>query len=298
LSIAVEMEATRVHIKVEKFFFIFVVMWSVLVVGGCGGGKQEQLRVCAGAGVVSESVGRLARQAQRMESFKANGFCEVEVFADGKRHKESFPVKLWVNPPSEMRLQGNVAFNARGIDIGSNKDEFWVAMKPKEVGNSYFWGLWSETKSYGNIIIVPQVLLECFGLVNIAEEDKCSLSNEGPFDVLSERDDDGDIIKRIYVYSCDYRVSRIEYFDRNDNVIVSMELSRYKKFSGGLWVPTRIDVSSYGSEGAVDSFRIVLKSVKAMEFSDRQRGIYFSRPEPRGFKKLFKIEDGTVVERE
>ena len=127
-------------------------------------------------------------------------------------------------------------------------------------------------------------------------QSKWSLSNKGPFDILTRRDEAGLILKRLYVCSCDYLVRKIEYFDEFGWVSVVAELDKYREVVDGFSVPTSIKVTRRGTGGRDDSAGITLKSVKAYEFSDKQVELLF-KPQPGRYKHLYELIDGTWVER-
>ena len=277
------------------FHFAGAILLSVIILTGCAPQVQRPIRICPGAESTIDSLSLLRMRTQNTVSLKANGQCLAKFYVEDKLHKENFPVKLWFNPPCQIRLQGNVAFNARGIDLGSNEREFWLAMKPKEIGNSYFWGRWSEGTGLGELKISPKILLEAFGIIGVDGQESWSLSNDGGFDILTKRNSRGMIIKKVHIYNCDYRISKIEYFGDNGQAVVVMELGEYKDVCAGVLVPKVIKIISFNGNGTEDSFRITLRSVKAVEFNKK---IFFNRPEPRGFKHIYKIIDGEMVEQQ
>ncbi|GAH93151.1 unnamed protein product, partial [marine sediment metagenome] len=85
---------------------------------------------------------------------------------------------------------------------------------------------------------------------------------EGAFDVLTQRNNQGSIIKKVYIYNCNYRVSKIEYFDEDEQTVAVTELYKYKEVSEGCFVPRAIKITTHAQEAQKDSLRIRLKSVK------------------------------------
>lgn len=205
-------------------------------------------------------------------------------------------MKLWVNPPDEIYLQGDIAFNPKGLIAGSNEQEFWLAIKPKEI-NSYWWGQWTEKTSTGKLMLSPKIVLDALGIVEIGSEEKWSLSNEGAFDVLIKRNEQAAIVKKIYIYnSRDYLIKKIEYFNANGQAAVIAELGRYKEVLKDFFVPTFIKIINRADGEKEDSVQITLGSIKSMSFSDKQRRRLFIRPQPQGFKNIYKIVDSNTVE--
>lgn len=268
-------------------------LWLVmLVLGGCAPQVREPLRVCPGKDSASEALQYLTQNPQKITPLKVNGICRLQYYdPDGKRHRENIPVIIWFNPPSQIRLQGDVAFNPKGIVVGSNEKEFWMAFKPKELGNSYYWGRW-DRQDKGNVFrFDPELLLEAFGVITFDSDENWSLSNQGPFDILTREDAKGGINKKIYVDSCSYRIRKIEYPDANGRIAFLVE-QKYNKDSS---VPELIEVSYRNDDGTEDSLKITLKHTKSMVFTERKRHLYFGRPRPRGFKNIYEIINGEIT---
>jgi len=275
--------------------FLATIVTGIIIVAGCAPKIETPTRICQGKKHLFDSIAALRLCAPAAPSLKANGQCLLQYYNQGKKHKENFPVKLWVNPPVEMYLQGDVAFNPKGIVLGSNESEFWLAIKPKEI-SSYWWGKWAEQDRFGKLPVSPKILLEALGVAAIETDEDWSLSNEGLYDVLTKRSQDGKVIKKIYIYCCDYLVRKIEYFDSDGRVGAVAELSNYRKVCEEFSVPMIIRITRSTGNSNKDSVRITLRSVKPMEFSRKQREVIFNRPEPRGFEHAFVIIDGKPIE--
>lgn len=274
-----------------------VTAWAVIVLAGCGGpGVIVPTKICPGKNSVNESLSVLRSRSQDAVSFKANGQCFAQFDVDGEPRKENFNVKLWVNPPAEIRLQGDVVFNPRGIDLGANEYEFWLAMKPKEIGNSYFWGRWSDGACLEDFAIRPEILLEVLGTARVDSEKNWLLVHEGGFDVLTKCDEQGAIVKKLHISSCDYLVKKIEYFGEDEQVVLVARLEGYKEVSKGFFVAGVIKIDGVSNDGSEETFRITLGSVKAVDFSRKQMDALFNRPEPRGFGHVYKVTGDELVE--
>jgi hypothetical protein len=227
---------------------------------------------------------------------KAAGQCRLELYSKGKAkpHKENFPIKLWFNPPFDIRLQGDIGFNARGMVAGSNSEEFWLSIKPEV--SSYWWGRWSEQKGSDEFPLQPKVFLEALGMVEVGGEENWSLSHEGAYDVLTRRNWQGVRIKKVYIYNCDYTTSRIEYFDGDGKIAAAAELSRYRDVTEGFSVPSVIEIVTRARQNKNHSVRVTLESVKGDRFTAEQQKGLFGRRKPRGFKHVFRVLEGEVVE--
>ncbi len=272
--------------------------WSILlvIVTGCVPERREPKPVLSIQESAAEALSVLRSRSQHTGPLKANGQCLWQYYSNGKRRKENFAVKLWVNPPAEVYLQGDVGFNPKGIVLGSNASEFWLLIKPEL--SRYSWGKWSEQDSSSGLMVVPKTLNEALGIVEIIDEKSWSLSKEGGFDVLVRRNDKGGIAKKMYINRRDYLVRKIEYFDVNGSVLALAELDKYKAVTEDFFVPTVIRIMMYGRDGAEDSDSITLnlKSVKSTDFSDKQRSAFFTLPPTKGYKHFYRIIDGRMIE--
>jgi hypothetical protein len=269
-----------------------------MILAGC----EAQLKrppVCPGKSSVSEALSALKLQAQNIVPFKANGQCLLEYYVEGKKHKENFPVKLWVNPPVEVYLQGDIAFNPRGLVLGSNEHEFWLSIRPEDI-SSYWWGLWSEGGYNEKLMISPQIVLEALGIAAVGSDESgekdWSLSKEKGFDFLTQSSNEGRPVKKLYISSCDYLVRRIEYFYTNNEVTVAAELEKYKEVLEGVFVPASVNITTRAGVNRGDSVKITFDSIKKAEFPEKLRNRIFTRPDPQGFKHIYKVVNGRIIE--
>jgi len=269
---------------------------AVIILSSCAPQIRKPVTVYPGRKSAAEALSILRSRSQNIPSLKANGRCRLQYYIDSKKHKENFPIKLWVNPPDEIYLQGDIAFDPKGLIAGSNENEFWLAIKPKEI-SSYWWGRWAEETFTQKLMLSPKMVLEALGIVEIGSEQNWSLSNKGAFDVLTKRNEQGTILKKIYIYnSRDYLIKKIEYFDDDGQAAVVTELDKYKETLKDLFVPTFIKIINCFDGKKEDSAQITLGSIKSINFTDKQRGRLFIRPQPKGFKHIYKIVDGNIIE--
>jgi len=264
-----------------------------LISCGCGP-KTEPPRVCPGKSDALYSLSALKSQSENAVGLKARGQCRYEFYQKEKLRKENLTVRVWMNPPDEIYVQGDASVVPKAVILGSNAEEFWLAVRPKEV-STYWWGKWSEQSSVGSVKVDPRVMLEAFGVVEAEYGQDWSLSTEGPFDVLTKRSKEGAVVKKVYVYNCDYRVWKVEYYDDEGRITVEAKLRNYREVSAGFWAPRIIRISQFSDGKKRDSIRIRLSSVEPFEFTDEARGKIFGRREPRGFKHEFRIIDGAPV---
>jgi len=255
------------------------------------------MRICPGKEFAAESLSVLKLRTENITPVKANGQCRLQYWAEEKEHKENFPVRLWFNSPDQVLLQGDVAWDPKGIVLGCNEREFWLAIRLKDI-SSYWWGQWTEQDRSDALIISPKWVLEALGIAEVGSDDNWSLSNEEFFDILTKRTAEGAIIKKIYVYSCDYTVRKIEYFDVYGEVAIVTELSRYKEITEGFFAPAVIKITRYACDDSENpvSITLTLRSIKSYEFTEKRKKGLFSRPEPKRFKHIYRIINGEVIE--
>ncbi len=276
---------------------VVVMPLSVLAIIGCAPQMQESLKICPGMATVPQSLSLLKSHSEKMTPLKANGRCRSQFFADGKKYDESFNIKLWVNPPDEIYMQGDIFFNPKGIILGSNKGQFWMLIKPEL--SRYTWGNWFEQNSPEELVINPKTLLEALGFTDLSSEDNWSLYNEGAFDVLRKQEKNG-TIKKVYVSSCDYRVRKIEYSDMSSRVVAVVEMNKYKQVAEGLFVPTVIKIFSNAADNPDDEVTVTfnLNSIRPTSFTAQQLNRLFVRPQPRGFMHVFRSINGEMIKQQ
>jgi hypothetical protein len=265
----------------------------VLFFAGCA---VQPMRHCPGKTTAAEAIEVLKSRREKAAPIRATGQCLLRYHVEGKVRKENFPAKLWVNPPYEIYLQGDVAFDATGLVFGSNADEFWFWLKPKEI-SSYWSGKWSQAGIWNGLAVSPIIVLEAFGVVDIRNGD-WTLSRDGNFDLLVLHNDRGIIIQKIYIEPCDYVVRKIERFDDSGDIYLKAEFVEYEKAAEGFLTPSQIKIVAVSEEGGEDSVEITLSSVKTTELSSQQRQRLFVRPLPRGFNHIYQLIGGKAVEQE
>jgi hypothetical protein len=281
--------------KQHNYWLLGVVTAAALIVlCGCAAPIQEPVQVQPAKKTVAESLSAL-RQLENAVPLKADGQCLLQYHDEkGKQKREHFPVKMWMNPPVEIYMQGDVAFDPKGIVLGSNKDEFWLAVRLKEI-SGYWYGRWSERDFPDRLMINPRLVLEALGTVAPEDQESWSLSKEDEFDVLTRRDG-GVATKKIYISIGDYLIRKIEYFSAGGRPVIVMELSKYRKVSENFFAPGVVKIAN-SAEGRNkgDSAQIIFGFINSMNFTDKQREKLFVRPPAKGFKNVYKIIRGKVI---
>lgn len=269
----------------------------ILLLAGCEARIRRPTKICPGKNSVAEALAALQSQSEHVVPLRANGQCRLEYYVEGKKkpQRENFDVKLWVNPPSEIYMQGDKALVAKAIVLGSNDREFWLAIRPKEI-SSYWWGYWSEQDLSDGLAIDPRTLLESLGMGGVKTQRNWSLSNEGPYDIIANKQGDV-VVKKIYVYSCDYRVRRIEFFNEDGVSVADAELDSYEQVSDDFFIPSLIKVTTYAEETGEVAFVITLdlKSVKPAKITAPQQKVLFKLPPQRGFTNIYRIINGKWI---
>ena len=274
---------------------VFVSFLTILLALTSCGPKQKPLLICPGKNSVAEALIALKSQSENMVSLYARGKCRVQYYDEkGKRRRDNLDVKLLVKSPAEIYFQGDLPIVPKAVILGSNKNEFWLELRPKEI-STYQWGQWSELESSEDLLINPKNLLEALGIAEIDTQADWSLSNEGPFDILTKRRG-GAEIQKIYIYCCDYTIRKIEHFDLEGRILANAELDKYENISENFSVPSRIKITTFGPSKK-DSFSISLdlRSIQHRQFTEKQAD-FFKPDSTKGFKHIFRLVDGQWVE--
>ena len=265
----------------------------LLVFAGCAAQTRQPTGPCTGKKTADEAITELNQRKKLAKPIRATGQCLLQYRFGGKGHKENFPVKLWINPPNEVYLQGDIAFDAAGLVLGSNADEFWFWLKPKEI--SSFWsGTWAQAGARNGLALSPSAVLEAFGDVDLSGGD-WSLTH-GRFDILWLHNEEGELLERVYIEPCDYVVAKIERLNAAGDVFSRAEFADYEKVADGFFVPKMIKIAAIADDGSEGSAQISLGSVQMTQFSAEQEKRLFVRPEPLGFEHVYTVIDGSAVE--
>lgn len=275
---------------------VIPIVTAMLVLTGCGPQIRVPTEVCAGQESVDEALAALQAQSQNAVPLKAHGNSRLEFYVEGKKKpkKENLDViKLRVNPPAEVYLQGDKSILSKVVVLGSNEQEFWLSIRPKE--STHIWGKWAEQDSSGGLVINPRTLLEALGIGQIDAEQDWSLSNEGAYDVLTKQED-GVTTKKIHIWCCDYRARKIELFDSDGQAVASAELDRYQEVSQGFFVPALIRVTTFGRDEMEKPVTVTI-NLTSIQSSDKWPGQLFDRPSRIGrFNNVYRMVNGKLIE--
>jgi hypothetical protein len=260
--------------------------------------------VCPPEFNVIEAISALSQRWTTAQPFYANGRCLITgKDNEGKPLKENPAIKLWVLPPDKVCLYGDIFFNAKGLILGASEDEFWFVCSPKEI-RTYMWGKQSTVQNCSAELpfpISPRDILDALGMIRFnpdSDEQNWSLTPARYFDILTGRSSSGLLLKKVYIARCDYRVRKIEYYDKAGQVSVVAVLDKYRQVADEFLIPTVIDIKKVAQEDNNEAVKITLNSVKPKEFTDKQKNVFFSKPSMERFKEiLFLSEDCNWVQK-
>ena len=274
-----------------------------LLVAGCATQESTQLPICPGKASAEDALAALSARAEKAVPLRASGGqCRLTYYIpdEEKPKRHNLSPRPWFNPPSELYMQLSIAVDPKALIIGCNAEEFWLALRPKEI-STYYWGQWDETENVEGLMVSPKVVLEAFGIVlrhdRGADSNTWSLTNEGSYDVLTEQNETGRLLKRVHIFACDYVVHKIEYFDDVGKVVGTARSGDYEPVAEGFDVPTEIYVSALGPDGRIDEIEIKLASLREKQLSEAARRAVFVR-NPRDMEKLergYRYEGGRWV---
>ncbi|MBN1795356.1 MAG: hypothetical protein JW804_01655 [Sedimentisphaerales bacterium] len=279
-----------------KLFNLFCLLLAVLFLFGCEPPQEISLKQCPGKATIQESLQTLQASSSQIQPFIAYGSGLVHFYdeEEGKPKKETISaVKIWFEPPDKFRFWGDVVFDKRGLDVGSNEQEFWFTARPKEIGNVYIWGLWAEQKNEDDLLISPKVMRQAFGFINVDSGQNWTLTPGRYQDVLTQRGEQNRIIRRIHIDNCEYRVRQVEYFDSDENVFAVLNLDDFKNVDEKMAIPSKIQIVNLNDDGNSDIIDITVKSVKPQ---DIMKQALFARPGTKRFKNVYKLINGKAVE--
>ncbi len=272
----------------------------VIVAGGCAAPPKKPLPICPGTNNTQEALQVLRARARQAVSFKATGQCQLAYHVPdekGAKHQSLALTNVLFQPPSNVYIQGNVTGVPMALVVGSNDTEFWLALRPKEI-DSYYYGRWDEAVNAEGMLINPAIVLEAFGILGHEDPNaKWSFEKQGPYDVLTRLNVAGRPARRLYIYSCDYLVHKMEHFGPDGRVVATAELEQYKPVVGSFQVPTRIHVTTLDRAGQEDTIDIQLSTPREMEFSPEARERAFMRnpADTRRFEHVYRLENGYWV---
>jgi hypothetical protein len=268
----------------------------VLILSGCAPPELPlpeplplAITVCPGKIDKGESLKAIKTHSENIMPLKASGECKLQYHTeDGQKHYEQFPIKVRIVPPNQIYVQGGPVFVPKAIVLGANEREFWGWLKPEEM-SAYWWGRLSETEDCLNALALnPCNVLEALGVIAVEDAEGWTLWNKDAFDILERQAPNGSRTKRVFINCCDYLIRRIQYFDGSGQIVLITMLDKYKPIISGFSMPRDIKIIRFGEGDKHDFIDIRLNSIRPADFSREQLNFMFSRPEPKGFKHIYR----------
>jgi hypothetical protein len=267
----------------------------LIFIVGCVPFIENPLPVCPGSDSVEHALEILQKPYINMVSFKATGQCRLTYYQEGENEPkhETLNITIFVRSLLEIYLQGGTSVLPKMVTAGSNKDEFWLGVSLKEI-SSYWTGRWSQLNSSQDLLINPRSLLEALGVADVDLAADWSLSNEGPFDILTKRLDDI-VAMKIYIFCCDGNVRKIEYFDKTGQLYSIVELDEYKKVTEKFSIPGKIIITKVSQDKDKEPVGLKLKfdSVKEQKMTNAQDKLF--QGSSRGYENIYRFNNGQWI---
>ena len=270
---------------------------AAIVLAGCAGPREKPLPICPGSSNAQEALQVLRARAKLAVSFATTGECRLAYHVPDEKglKRQSLNLRpVWFQPPSDVFIQGGALGNENAVTVGSNNSEFWLAMRPKEI-SSYYWGRWDEAANAEGMLINPAVVLQAFGI--LGHEDPNAVwrfEKQGPYDVLTRLNAVGQPAQRLYIYTCDYLVHKIEHFGPEGHVVATAELKDFVPVTSTFRVPRQIHVTTIDRDGREDTIYIELNTIKEKTFTEAQRLRAFAQnlSETGRFDHVYQLRNG------
>jgi len=274
-----------VHVKYQR-----LIGWAVcllLALSGCQGPVRP-----AGQGVLSEgkitideAVAALDVQYQPMGPVQASSRCVLQwLEAEDKVRRESFDAQVRFVPPDKIFFRGDKFGEIR---FGTNENEFWLRIKAEL--DTYWYGTRAQAQDCPNELLVnPCNLVEAIGRVEV--DTTWELFHRDGWDWLTLREK-GRPVKRVYVNCRDYRIERVEYFDRQGQVMAATELSNYTQIGEGVVMPTTIRLITLYKGLEESSAKFDLQGVRRFEPTPAQMEKLFQRPGRDGYGTVLRLDE-------
>lgn len=268
------------------FLAIGPVVSLCVFISGCAAPTVKEAPVICDDKSIGQVVQIFQRRRENIRPLRAGGSLYLRWYdSEEKAHEENLNIDLRFCPPDRIYFRGN-SILGEAVRLGANAEQFWIMMKPKEI-STYQWGMRSHVEGCRpRQWLNPQCIFEALGVLWV--DTTWSVFSRGALQVLTRMDDRGNVVQKIYVGCSDYLARRIEYYDHEGRAAVVLELDGYRHVSDAAPVPTRINITHYETNTVAD---ITLKNVKLFEPSPKQLVGLFTRPEPKGFKHVFKLNE-------
>ena len=273
---------------------LLLVIATLSLIAGCPQPLDETIidtPDCPGKANIADAVRVLSLQRQNIRPFKSRADCTVYFRdAEGRLKPESVDATIRFVPPSNVYFKGDKFGEIR---LGTNDTEFWLRIKPDM--DMYWYGAKSLAAGcVADLPVNPDAVAEGFGMVDVTTD--WTLFYRDGYDLL-DYTENGKKKKRVYVNACTYLISRIEYFDDEEALKASADLSQYTTGENGIVVPSNIYVVNYDEMGLESqSIEIELKHLSPFTPTEKQRQKMFARPERDGYKYMKELKENCEFE--
>jgi hypothetical protein len=293
-------ETRNTKLESKSIVSVFLVASCLLMLVVLSGGCQPQveaLKACPAKPTLDAAVAGLNERATKLQPLKASGRCAIQFYdEDGRKRSESFPVVIRTALPRKLYFQGDLVV-PKSVILGTSSRDFWLWVKLKEV--STFWygplGGCAPVSSFG-LLMTPGTVMEALGYIDMPAEAfvNCTLSQSPPFDVLSMHAPNGEVARKVYLYSCDSTPRKIEYFAPGGKLIMTATLSYYAPVAADFSVPTLLEMTVYREKGKSEklSIRLNKDTLEVFKPTNAQTTQLFNRPVPRGVEHIYELNDG------
>ncbi len=264
--------------------------------GGCEPALKPplgpEIELLKGKPDIAAAVAAINAHRQFVKPIQSGGNCLIEWFDDdGKPQSEKPTIQLRLVPPDHLFFKGDIIVG-EAIRFGTNAEEFWFRIKPKEV-SSYWWGKRATARACGGQgQLGPESLLEALGVVEI--DYTWTLSSRPGYDILTLQGDAELPVKRIHVDWRDYLIRKIEHFDESGKTSVVVNMSKYTDGTGelaGIVVPTRIIIAYLNMPNGGLLTDIKLRDLKPFHPTEaKMKGKLFALPPTRGFENIYELD--------
>lgn len=203
----------------------------------------------------------------------------------GNGKPEKLNVKMRFCPPYDLFFRGDNILG-EAVRLGSNQDEFWFRVKPKEV-STYWSGRRSQAQVCPNQLwLSPSSLLDALGAVNIGRD--WAMSKKGNYDVFTKIDAAGKPQKRVYVNRRSNYPEQIYYYNASGKANARLLLSNYINTSDGISIPGKINITQVDYSGKKSEVDISFRNVKRLKKMNRK---LFQRVSSRGIKNIYRLDN-------
>ena len=258
----------------------------LLTLAGCQGPQRPATPEsrCPGKITLYEAAAALEQQRQQLVPLQASARCVMQWSdMDNKTRRESFDAQVRFVPPDKMFFRGDKFGEVR---FGTNDTEFWLRIKAEL--DTYWYGTRDRAQNCSHVLLMnPANLAEALGMIEI--DTQWELFHRDGRDWLTLREQ-GRPVKRVYVNACDYRVERIEYYDRTGEVTAATELSNYTTTSDGLRLPMTIRLVTLYNGLEESSAQFDLRGVRRFEPTKTQMEKLFERPGRDGYGTVLRLD--------